>query len=196
LLGDDPEAQLFVLTPDPVRPAWFDGFDSTIEAGVASRIIWLSFRQLGATIEEIAADPSRLLGEQTRFLLSELVQLFETDGLLTSDDTVIVAARAAWPFCLQSGAYVCQPNRAFREGLTHLGFYAEAAIQPLIPVSTRTAQRSYSLSSAQSDETVKLNSPIANDNQTATGKPWAWTLGQRYTRLERLRSGVRFTSQL
>lgn len=98
LLATDPDAQLFVLTPDAVRPAWFDGFDGTIDDAAASRTIWLSFRQLATTIEEISGDPGRLLGEQTRFLLSELVQLFETDGLLTNDDTVIVAARSAWPF--------------------------------------------------------------------------------------------------
>lgn len=136
LLSVEPDAQLFVLTPEAVRPAWFDGFEGPkgpIDEGVAARIIWLSFRQLAVTIEEIAGDPARLLGEQTRFLLSELTRLFEADGLLTNDDTVIVAARSAWPFYLDTGAYVCQPNRAFREGLTHLGFYADSAIQPLVP---------------------------------------------------------------
>lgn len=235
LLAADPDAQLFVLTPDAVRPAWFDGFDGTIDDGAASGIIWLSFRQLATTIEEIVADPGRLLGEQTRFLLSELVQLFETDGLLTNDDTVIVAARSAWPFYLRTGAYVCQPNRAFREGLTHLGFYAESAIQPLVPRirehrpavlftrdeakalrnagdeevarliewslgnGTHVEGESYGvflLSPADSDETVKLDAPVVNDNTTATGKPWAWTLGQRYTSIDRLASGVRLTSQL
>ena len=98
LLEDEPDATLFVVTPDPVRPAWFDGFGGSIASAVTARIIWLSFRQLSAAIDELASDPGRLLGEQTRFLLSELVQLFETDGLLTNDDTVIVAARSAWPF--------------------------------------------------------------------------------------------------
>jgi hypothetical protein len=78
--------------------------------------------QITASIE----DPARLLGERTRFLLAELVALYGTDGLLTTDDTVVVAARRAWPDYQQFSAYVCQPNRTFRDGLTHLGFYAGA----------------------------------------------------------------------
>jgi hypothetical protein len=132
LLAGDSDTVLFVLTPDPARPAWFDRFDSDVDREVASRVIWLSFRQFATTIEEISSDATRLLGEQTRFLLAELVQLFEDDGLLTDDDTVIVAAHRAWPFYQSAPAYVCQPNRAFKEGLTHLGFYADGAIQPLV----------------------------------------------------------------
>ncbi len=130
---------------------------------------------------------------------------------------------------------MCQPNRTFREGLTHLAFYAESAIQPLVPRihgqrpvvifteeeakafrgagdeevarliewslgrGTHVEGESYGvflLSPADSDETVKLDAPVVNDNTTATGKPWAWTLGQRYTSIDRLASGVRLTSQL
>ena len=36
----------------------------------------------------------------------------------------------AWPEYERLHAYVCQPNRAFREGLTHFGFYADGQIQP------------------------------------------------------------------
>jgi hypothetical protein len=133
LLTADPDALLFVLTPDPVRPSWFDAFDDGVERAARSRIVWLSFLDLATAISEIADDASRLLGEQTRFLLSELVALFEADGLLTNDDTVVVAARASWPEYLEIGAYVCQPNRAFWDGLTHLGFYANGAIQRLVP---------------------------------------------------------------
>ena len=235
LLENEPDATLFVVTPDPVRPAWFDGFGGSIESAVAARIIWLSFRQLSAAIEELVSDPGRLLGEQTRFLLSELVQLFETDGLLTNDDTVIVAARSAWPFYKETAAYVCQPNRAFRDGLTHLGFYSDGAVQPLVPriirhiptmsftmeeaerragdgeatvaESIETALKNgtrvegeayvvFLLSDAEAADTVKLASPIVNDTKTASGKTWAWTLGQRYTSLERLTSGVTVTSGL
>ena len=235
LLKDEPDATLFVVTPDPVRPAWFDGFDGSIDSTVANRIIWLSFRQLAQAVEEITSDTARLLGEQTRFLLSELGQLFETDGLLTNDDTVIVAARAAWPFYHQTAAYVCQPNRAFREGLTHLGFYADGAVQPLVariirhfPTVTFGAEEAirlrdrgeveladlveralqigahvegeaygvFLLSAADAPDTVRLAAPIVNDTVTATGKTWAWTLGQRYTSLDRLRSGTTVTSGL
>src|SRR5689334_14926788 len=75
-----------------------------------------------------AANATRLIGEQTKFLLSELYGL-GTAGLLTNADTVTVAAPTAWPEYQRINAYVCQPNRAFREGLTHLGFDTDGAIQ-------------------------------------------------------------------
>jgi len=132
-LEDDPYARLFILTPDPVRPSWLATPDR-VSNHVLSRVLWLSFRDLADTIVEVISDPTRVVGEQTRFLLAELVALYENDGLLTADDTVIVAARWAWPEYREVSAYVCQPEaqRTFREGLTHLGFYAESAIQPLI----------------------------------------------------------------
>lgn len=48
------------------------------------------------------------------------------------DDTVIVAARAAYGDYLDAGAYICQPERYFRETATHLGFYATQEIKPEI----------------------------------------------------------------
>lgn len=235
LLGQDPDALLFVLTPDPVQPAWFETFDGEVPAEVRDRIIWVSFRQLANTIEEISEDPGRLLGEQTRFLLRELIDLFEADGLLTSDDTVVVAARSAWPEYREISAYVCQPNRSFRDGLTHLGFYANGAIQPLVPrirahhpsvlftmeeaerlrqsgdtevadlierllaANERTDGEAYGvvlLSPPDDPDTVTLPGPILNDTVSATGRPWAWTLGQRYTSIDRLTSGAKVTSDL
>lgn len=130
-LAVDPDARLLVLTPDPVRPGWFDKLDGVDDA-VQGRVLWVGFRQLADAIESVIAEPARLLSEQTRFLLTELLALYETDGLLTNDDTVIVGARAAWPEYHAISAYVCQPDRAFRDGLTHFGFYTEGAIQPLI----------------------------------------------------------------
>jgi hypothetical protein len=83
----------------------------------------LSFRDLADAMNRIIAHPTRPIAEQTRFLLSELVTLYEADGLLSADDTVVVAARDAWPEYQRFAAYVSQPNRAFRDGLTHFGFY-------------------------------------------------------------------------
>ena len=74
-----------------------------------------------------------MVAEQARFLLRELQALLISDGLVDSDDVVIVAARFAYPEYLQRGAYICQSGRAFRDGLTHMGFYAEGAIQAYIP---------------------------------------------------------------
>jgi hypothetical protein len=131
-LQDDPDARLFVLTPDPVQPAWFDVLDG-VDESVKDRIIWLSFLNLADAVRILLEDTTRLIGEQTRFLLNELVALYEADGLLTSDDTVVVAAKVAWGEYLKYAAYVCQPDRSFREGLSHFGFYFKAHIQTDVP---------------------------------------------------------------
>jgi hypothetical protein len=227
-LVDRPETRLFVLTPDPVQPAWFSVLDG-IDPGVTDRILWLSFADLATQATAVIADPVRPVGEQTRFLLSELIALYEAEGLLTSDDTVIVAARKAWPEYDELSAYVCQPDRTFREGLTHFGFYTDAAIQPtiarilrhepsvaftadevtarraagddamadviekVIAAGKRTAGESHGvflLSGPSDPETVKLAAHVTNDTTDASGKPWAWTLGQRYTGLDKLRSAA------
>jgi hypothetical protein len=53
------------------------------------------------------------------------------------------------------------------------------------------------LSPKDDERTVQLPDVIMNDTRTATGRPWAWTLGQRYLSLPNLtRPGVRATSDL
>lgn len=233
-LVGDLEARLFVLTPDPVQPDWFGELDG-VDAAVRDRVVWLSFAGLASVIQEILGEPTRLIGEQTKFLLTELVALYEADGLLTNDDTVVVAARSAWSEYLKYDAYICQPDRAFRRGLTHFGFYYGGQIMAKVPRIRQWAPRvvfspEYAsqlqeegdavlakvitdvladgardeggahgvmlLSSADDPDTVNLAAPIQNDSKTANGKPWAWTLGQRYTQLERLTSGATKTSAL
>jgi hypothetical protein len=199
------------------------------------RIFWFSFRDLAEAIGKLITDPARVIGEQTRFLLAELVALYEADGLLSADDTVIVAARAAWPEYQRRAAYICQPNRPFRAGLKYFGFYAEGVIQPLIPripqhhvavlftpaeaiarrasgetevadlidyllsEGSRTENESYDvllLTGPDDPQTVRLQAPIANDTFTESGKPWGWTLSQRYTSLDKLTSGITGSSKL
>ena len=217
-----------------MTPSWFVGLDGVKEA-VRDRVVWLSFKDLADTITGITADPNRLIGEQTRFLLTELVALFEADGLLTNDDAVVVAARSAWQEYLDYSAYVCQPDRTFREGISHFGFYYRGSIQskvakirtyhPAVMFTGTEAARLRDtgkheladlidrvltdrarvegdshgvmlLSGPDDGDTVRLHAPIVNDTTTEAGRPWAWTLSQRYTRLDRLRSGVTRTSQL
>jgi hypothetical protein len=48
-------------------------------------------------------------------------------------DVVIVPANSAYGFYHRHSAYVCQAWRAFRENVTHLGFYTRGTIQPEIP---------------------------------------------------------------
>ncbi len=233
-MKDDPGARLFVLTPDPIQPSWFDELDG-VDNNVHDQVIWISFANLAEVVRTVLSEPTRLVSEQTRFLLTELVDLYEADGLLTSDDTVVVAAKSAWGEYLTYAAYVCQPDRAFREGLTHFGFYHRGKIQAIVPrilswtpniiFDRETIERCRSLGEeamatvisrvledgARSDgdahgvmllsphdgtDTVQLTAPIDNDTKTASGRSWAWTLGQRYTQLARLTAGITRTSQL
>lgn len=227
-LATDPDAWLFVLTPDPQQPDWFNHLDG-VDKQVMDRIAWFSFAKLTTVIEQLMSDPTRLLSEQTRFLLSELVSMYAADGLLTYDDTVVVAARNAWDEYLSYSAYVCQPRRSFQSGVSHFGFYhrghimdrvaqirrwlpsvtfsyEEAArlvdkgegevaelITTMLDAGERTAGEPYGvmlLTSPDSSDTTTLAAPIVNDTLTAKGKPWAWTLGQRYTRLDLLTSAT------
>jgi hypothetical protein len=78
-----------------------------------------------------------LVSEQQRFLLRELQALLVEEGLTDIDDVVVVAARRAYPEYLAHSAYICQAGRSFRPGITHLGFYTNAAIQTQIPYIER-----------------------------------------------------------
>ncbi len=48
-------------------------------------------------------------------------------------DTVIVAATKALVEYQRTGAYICQPQRSFREGIRFFGFYARRKIEPFFP---------------------------------------------------------------
>jgi hypothetical protein len=52
------------------------------------------------------------------------------------------------------------------------------------------------LTPRDASRTIRLQAPITNDTVTASGKPWGWTLSQRYTDLDKLTSGAAYTSQL
>jgi hypothetical protein len=82
-----------------------------------------------SAVDEVLYDETELIAEQTRFLLHELRALFSQEGLISHEDTVVVAARHAYPEYLRAAACVCQPGRAFRERMTYMGFYFDGAIQ-------------------------------------------------------------------
>ncbi|NYH51418.1 hypothetical protein HNR06_001007 [Nocardiopsis arvandica] len=128
LLGEEPGKKaskgfVFVLTPDPVRP-------QPIEALRDKRVVWFNFAVLHDAITEVLDDTLVAPSGRDRFLLRELQALFEVEGLISHDDVVVVAAGIAHGEYLENSAYICQPDRFFRPGLTHLGFYAGGAIQP------------------------------------------------------------------
>jgi hypothetical protein len=56
-LSGDPDARLFVLTPDPAQPAWFDALDG-VDASVRDQIVWLS----ATVIRRMLADGVRSEG--------------------------------------------------------------------------------------------------------------------------------------
>jgi hypothetical protein len=125
--GKFEDERLFVLTPDYAEPEVIGYLDSP-------KLAWLSFHALDQAIASALQAEEELLGEQTRFLLYELRALFAHEGLLGQENTVVVAARTAYPEYLKTAAYACQPGRAFREGITRMGFYNKGWIRPEIPL--------------------------------------------------------------
>jgi hypothetical protein len=49
-----------------------------------------------------------------------------------ANDTVVVAARVGWPEYEAAGAYICWPGQGFWQKVTHIGFYADGEIKPVI----------------------------------------------------------------
>jgi hypothetical protein len=231
LVSEGNDERLFVVTPDAEQPA-------VIATLHDPRVVWFNFRALHDAIDAAAMDSLGTISEQALFLLRELQALLVNDGLVDNDDVVVVAARFAYPEYLKRSVYICQAERAFRDGLTHLGFYAEGAIQTYVPritygedlvtftresaairqvgsdvdrvvgdvietdlaTGTREDSKQYQvflLSEPNDPDTVRLVQPIVNDTVAESGRPWAWTMGQRYASLTDLtRPGVTVTSHL
>ncbi len=56
----------------------------------------------------------------------------------------------------------------------------------LLADGTREEGKQYQvflLSGPEDRDTIRLAQPITNDTLTASGRPWAWTMGQRYVSL-------------
>jgi hypothetical protein len=152
LTGAFNDERLFVITPDPQQPRLIEN--------LADRpITWFNFVGLNQAIDELLDDRTELISEQSRFLLRELQALFEHEGLLEQLDTVIVAARHAYPEYERHAAYVCQTGRAFRKGLRRMGFYTKNEIQREVPEIV--ASRDPVIFSAQEAERYR-----ASDDQT------------------------------
>jgi hypothetical protein len=226
--GDD---RLFLITPDAEQP-------EVVARSGDPRVVWFNFRSLFDAIDRTAFDPAVGVSEQHRFLLRELEALLIDDGLVDNDDVVVVAARFAYPEYLRRNLYICQAERAFRGGLTHMAFYSDGAIQVEVPriryredlvnfTDEEAARRSsgsesdraiaaaiqedlrsglredgkayqvFLLTPPQDSDTVTLTRRIVNDTVAASGRPWAWTMSQRYASLTDLRrSGVSRTSEV
>jgi hypothetical protein len=117
---------LLVLTPDEYPPLIMERYND-------EPVVWKSFMQVNQAIDEILEDSSEVISEREIFLLRELQIMFEKEDLLKSPhNTVIVAAKNAWPEYQKFGAYICQPNRSFRK-VERIGFYSSGQIQPYFP---------------------------------------------------------------
>ncbi|TFD91236.1 hypothetical protein [Cryobacterium serini] len=65
--------------------------------------------------------------------------------------------------------------------------------------ATRNSGEAYKvvfLSSRESEETFVMPRAVRSDMKTANGKPWGWTLSQRYVSHDDLMRGPKFASQL
>lgn len=211
---------LLVITPDEVRPGTLDSIND-------ERIVWVSFVRIDQAIDEILGDKYEVTSEREAYLLRELQNMLAAEGLLTSDnDVVVVAARNAWPEYNQIYAYVCQANRPF-QNVSRVAFYSKGQIHPIVPkileshedVVVATEQgagaladlvqrliaeqrreegehfKVFLLSAPESPETLRLVGPIPNDMRSKSGKPTAFTMGQRYVASERLLT-AKATSEL
>jgi hypothetical protein len=199
--------------------------------------------QIHKVIKDYSAatgDLQSFVGEHSRFLLRELQSMFAADGLLDQlVDTVVVAARLAWNEYLETGAYICQPDRTFRTGLCYMGFYTKMEIQPIIakilyqepkPIMFDDATvahfregsgamdqlladtiekliahgkpsgqpyRVFLLSRHNDEDSLTLPGSIKNTTKASSGRGFAWTMSQRYTRLTALTTqGVSTTTEL
>jgi hypothetical protein len=118
------DCRLFAVTPDGEEPP-------VISALGDERLRWFSFGDLSRAID--AALSAEGVPDDERILLRELQILFAQEGLLGRQDVVVVAARHAYDFYKRWDAYVCQAGRAFRPGVTRLGFYRKLRIEPEFP---------------------------------------------------------------
>ena len=124
---------LLALTPDDEPPEVISDIAKT-----DSRLRWANFQMLDSAIDDLLSGETDLVSEKEHFLLYEFRALLNNTGLLRSArNTVIVPARGAWEFYLNTATYVCQPNRSFRS-VDYLGFYVRNSIQTAIPKILKT----------------------------------------------------------
>ncbi len=128
----DSQEQLLLLTPDVISPT-LSGLADTEK----DRVTWANFLALSKAIRTILDDKDSPPSEDEAFLLRELIAMLAHDGLLRSDEqrVLVVGAREGWPMYKEFGLYWCLPSKPMREFQPgdYMAFYAEQAIQPLVP---------------------------------------------------------------
>ena len=125
--SSESERRLLVLTPDNNCPKAVEKIDD-------ERLAWASFAALDQAIEDLLDDPKEVVSEREAFLLRELQNMFEREKLVgDSKDVVVVPAGSAWPEYQRHSAYICQPDRSFRNA-RRIAFYRRGEVCPLVPV--------------------------------------------------------------
>ena len=125
-----------LLTPDSSKPL----LEEIVEAD-RNKVVWSNFVTLADAIEDILKDEKETPFEREAFLLREFVSMLHEDGLLDPPGVLVVAARDAWPMYKHTplSAYISHP-RTFRPS-SHIAFYADGAIQPLVPKIEMTVDK-------------------------------------------------------
>ncbi len=118
--------RLFVLTPDSDQP-------NQVTKLADARVTWLSFAGLDDAIQTLLEDKDDPLSEREEFLLRDLRNLLDAEGLTApTNDTLVIPARFAYDSYLKYHAYICQARRSFRPDVKYLGFYLRKEIRPEI----------------------------------------------------------------
>jgi hypothetical protein len=131
--GNYSRQRLLVITPDVNEPI-------EIKEIGDKRLAWANFDKLVDILtsfvtrnDEWMKSDIVLPTEREQELLRELVRFLRAENLIgRREQAVVVAARIAWDEYQQYSVYMCQPNRTFQPS-SHLAFYAQGKIQPLIP---------------------------------------------------------------
>jgi len=201
---------LLVLTPDEDCPKAI----ARLESG---RLKWASFAALHQAIDELLDAEYEVVSEREGFLLRQLQAMLAAEGLVAgADDVAVVAARHAWPEYQRHHAYICQADRAFRP-VSRMAFYCDHQIYRLVPkiLDKRNCVEYRPGHGAPGGWLGELMNNLAKDRHrerevgkaymfirlTARGapetvdlgreiphrQPRAFTQGQRYVSLEKLR---------
>lgn len=93
-------------------------------------------------------------------------------------DTVVVAARDAWPLHQSAGAYVCQAGRSFK-AVDYLAFYSQMEIKREVPkILDRIDNLDWSTASENHLRSTGLPRDQQMANVIATSRNAGWTAGR------------------
>lgn len=117
---------------------------------------------------------------------------FYTGGEIQREVPEILASRDPVVFSAQEAGHYRASDDQTDQTIGRL-------IDELLADSPRTPGESYQvflLSGRDDERTLVLPQPVRNTTRNRSGKPWAWTLGQRYTRSDVLERAPMTTDEL